>query len=488
MKGALSLFLISLLVCAALAIEQEDGVYVLTKDNFDTFVQEDGVSLVEFYAPWCGHCKKLTPEYAKAAGILKSNDPPVRLGKVDATIESELGQRFGVTGYPTLKVFRAGTPTDYKGPREAQGIVAYMKKQAAPSITILKSAADLEKFIAEEAGVVYFGDLTSKLAKTFDQTAEKLRESFRFAKTDVEEVVKKYNHDGEVVLFQTTRYSVSPLEAKKVAAKVGEDITKFINENVLPLVGEVHQDNQALYSQRGKPLVKVYSDKLDWKLDAKGANYLLNKIRKVAKEYKDKLSFAVASAKQHAKEISDNGLSGDLSFAIHDLQKGHRYPGSGAFSAESFKKHIDDFLAEKLEPYVKSEPVPVQVPGEPTVVVGKNFDSIVMDPTKDVLLEAYAPWCGHCKSLEPKYKELAQKMAPYSDSLVIAKVDATANDLPPSFQVRGYPTIFFVPANNKNKPLNYDGAREVKDFVTYIKKNAHFPLKEKADSTAKDEL
>ena len=75
------------------------------------------------------------------------------------------------------------------------------------------------------------------------------------------------------------------------------------------------------------------------------------------------------------------------------------------------------------------------------VVVGENFEAIVNDPTKDVLIEFYAPWCGHCKSLEPKYKELGEKLAGVKD-IVIAKMDATANDVPPPYEVSGWVAFF----------------------------------------------
>lgn len=97
-------------------------VIVLTKDNFAEEAEAADLILVEFYAPWCGHCKKLTPEYEKAARRLKSHTPPVKLGKVDATVETELGKQFGVSGYPTLKILRKGKRFDYNGPREADGI------------------------------------------------------------------------------------------------------------------------------------------------------------------------------------------------------------------------------------------------------------------------------------------------------------------------------------------------------------------------------
>jgi protein disulfide-isomerase A6 len=106
----------------------KSDVVTLTDDNFADMVYNSGdVWLVEFYAPWCGHCKALAPEWEQAASDLKGS---VKLGALDATAHETISQEFGIRGFPTIKVFgpsaaSAADAQDYQGPRTASGITSY---------------------------------------------------------------------------------------------------------------------------------------------------------------------------------------------------------------------------------------------------------------------------------------------------------------------------------------------------------------------------
>ena len=103
-------FLILALIVLSIATEvtQEDGVLVLTDSNFDAEIAKHEFILVEFYAPWCGHCKKLAPEYSRAAKHLSSIETPVPLAKVEATENKNIANRYDIKGFPSLKFFVKG--------------------------------------------------------------------------------------------------------------------------------------------------------------------------------------------------------------------------------------------------------------------------------------------------------------------------------------------------------------------------------------------
>jgi protein disulfide-isomerase-like protein len=221
----------------------------LETSNFDKIVGQDKDVLIEFYAPWCGHCKSLAPEYEIVATAFKGQ--PVKIASVDADKHKELGSKFGVTGFPTLKFFPANTkePENYSGGRSAK------------------------------------------------------------------------------------------------------DITDFIN--------------------------------------------------------------------------SKTGLRGRI----------------------------------------KSAPTAV------TVLTTENFNSIVKDSTKDVLVEFYAPWCGHCKKLAPDYEKVGSSFEGEAN-VVIAKLDADDHKQPATdYGVTGYPTIKFFPKDNKEGET-YNGGRTPQDFVDFINQRA----------------
>jgi len=94
-----------------------------------------------------------------------------------------------------------------------------------------------------------------------------------------------------------------------------------------------------------------------------------------------------------------------------------------------------------------------------------------MDNEKDVLVEYYAPWCGHCKKLAPIWDELASDLKDVSN-LVIAKFDATANEVE-GLEIRGYPTLKFYPAGSKGNPIDYDGERALDDIKNWLKEKSN---------------
>ncbi|CAA2966304.1 probable disulfide-isomerase A6 [Olea europaea subsp. europaea] len=135
------------------------------------------------------------------------------------------------------------------------------------------------------------------------------------------------------------------------------------------------------------------------------------------------------------------------------------------------KKYEGARTAEALAEFVNNEGGTsvklAAVPSDVVVLTPDNFNEIVLDEAKDVLVEFYAPWCGHCKNLAPIYEKVATAFK-LEEHVAIANVDADKyRDLGEKYGVSGFPTLKFFPKNNKAGE-DYDGGRDLDDFVTFI--------------------
>ncbi|XP_031250998.1 protein disulfide-isomerase 5-2 [Pistacia vera] len=271
-----------------------DGkVIELDESNFESAISAFDLILVDFYAPWCGHCKRLAPQLDAAAPVLAGLKDPIVIAKVNADKYTGLARKYEIDAFPSLKIFMHGIPTEYYGPRQPDLLIRYLKKFVAPNVTILNSDAEIKDFF-DNAGTffpIYIGfglgeSIISDLALKYKKKAW-----FAVTKDFSEDMMVLYDFDKAPALvaiqptYNERNIFYGPFE--------DEFLEEFIKQNFLPLSVPINHDTlKLLKDDKRKIVLTLVEDEADEKSEK------LIKLLKAAASANRDLVFAYVGIKQ----------------------------------------------------------------------------------------------------------------------------------------------------------------------------------------------
>ena len=465
------LFLLSYVYTYQPSFPKENNVLVLTEQTIDEAISTFPFLIIKFYAPWCPHCQELAPEYASAASSEEMKQLGVTFAKVDVEFHSKLGDKYDVTGYPTLILFEKGKiKKNYDGGREKKTIILWFIKNLVSPLEEVKTIDDIKRYEeSQSVSLVYFGNNKNDIDVVSDYSLEDNEREYGHCVD--KELMKMYNVDDRtLVLFK-------PFDERKEFLKdiTKENIKKLIRDNENPLVVDLEKG----------VLNSIYGGVDGLFIFRKSPNAVFDEqITKVAHKFKGQIQFILTEAngeiESHVLDYLDYKTTiDDLSTKIILLEHkrdAHKWVFDKEFSEDNLIKFIQDWLDGKYIAPIKSEEIPTEQKGPIYKLVQKSIEADAIYNDLDVLVKFYSPYCGHCRKLAPTYEQLAIKYSDQKDKIRIAEFDMSMNDFT-LFDIGGFPTIILFKADDKSKPLVYEGDRSLEDLVKFVETYSSHELK-----------
>lgn len=466
-KSLLILLICSLSLTSTLAFTEENHVLVLTKDDFDSAINSFENVLVEFYAPWCGHCKRLAPEFEKVAEALKIEGSKTRLAKVDATVETELAQNYGVNGFPTLMMFIKGERTAYTGGRTAPTIMDWIRKKTETPSTYVNSLSDLQEAIKKhEAIVLFYGDELDWGFKPYWKVASRNMDT-PFFHTTSREIMGTYNPNGDVKVQVLKSFEEGFSNFEEDFTE--EAVEKFVLSNrfhrIMPYNNKYAKvifgdKNAAVFVITGR------GDSTDKALQALTSieEKLRGKILFTTCEYNDELCGKVA---KYLGVKRDDVPAVAIIKPVQTAQRSEKYIYEGKVTAENLLQWFEDYENNKTLPLVISEEIPEKNEEAVKVLVGRNYHDIVFDEHKDVIVFYTDSNCEECKEYFTMFQSLARLLEPIED-VILGKIDLNANQVR-DFNFPYLPQVVLYTSKDKKHPIVYRGDKDVKALYETLK-------------------
>ncbi|KAL8239370.1 hypothetical protein R6Q59_015937 [Mikania micrantha] len=317
-------------------------VIQLTPSNFKSKVENsNGVVLVEFFAPWCGHCKALTPTWEKAATVLKG---VATVAAIDADAHQSIAQEYGIKGFPTIKVFVPGKPPiDYQGAREAKPIAEFALQQvkallkdrlsgntaggssekSEPSASVELKSSNFDEMVVKSKDiwmVEFYAPWCGhckKLAPEWKKAAKNLKGKVKLGHVncdDEKSLMSRYKVQGfpTILVFGADKDSPITYEGARTASAIESFALVQLETNVAPPEVTELTSADVMEEKCGSAaicFVAFLPDILDSK--AEGRNKYLETVLSIAEKFKrDPYSYVWAAAGKQPELEKNVGVGG----------------------------------------------------------------------------------------------------------------------------------------------------------------------------------
>ncbi|ESN93312.1 hypothetical protein HELRODRAFT_194128 [Helobdella robusta] len=474
-------FEIALFLCATVFVQRtsasdfvlDQGVLVLSNNDFELARERFDNLFVEFYSTWCGHCKSMAPEYIKAAQMLTDRGANVQLAKVDAELEDRLRKEYKITNYPTFKFFVKGKNKilDYSAGRHADDIVNYIEKKIGQPAREVNTIDEAKALLDQEIFFLFAFAKSLEVRSVFEQVAFD-NDKYLFAITSDPVLFSEF-HVNEDTIVAFKKYDEG--KAELTGDITYETIKKFILDHHLPLVSEFSEENAEKIFTTG---ISKHAVLFIRKSDAHSKIHF-DSFQETALAFRGKVVFLYVDLDDddNHKVLEFFGLTLDETPAVRfvDLTRPSdpiKYnPTSADLGQSSIQAFVDGVLNGKIKPFFKSDPVPADWNDKPVkVLVGKNFQEVLDQAvtSKNVIVLFYAPWCGHCKKLEPIWEELGERYA-QNPKVLVAKMDSTTNELE-NMDIKNFPSVKLFIRGTKDV-VDYSGERSLMAISAFVDSN-----------------
>jgi len=490
MQGRLQILPLSMVLVLLLASLPSPSLAVnggkvmkLDADNFNTAIRENKFVLLSWHSTTCTACEDVSRKLEDAAEKLHAAGSPVLVASCDGNFWGALRDKYGVMRYPTLQWFKYGEMQPYTGGADsAMEIVEWASRKGRPWAAKPDTPEKLKALEATEIAIIlaYFKEPKGEAYDTFFRVGDDI-EDVRFAVTSDAATAKAagLKREGVVALtnFEDEARAAVPYKGKLTDEAA---LRAFVSAEKLPLSIEFKPAHEERIYNRDVPKQLFL---LSHARDVVPGGKPLETFREVSKEFRGRLVFVHAALEVPAtepllKHFGAGGQEYPLVLGLASGAGGGKYMHRGGFNQKELAEFARSVVNGTAQHYYKSANVPEKAKEKGvTVVVSKEFHRIVNDPTKDVLLEVYAPWCEHCKKLEPIMSKLAQRFKDV-DSVVIAKMNGEENEHP-MVAPRGYPSLFFFPASSEMLVTPYDNGekpRTLKALTEFVLQQARTPV------------